>query len=116
MAFSPAVLLGFDGVAVLVYLGSISIHAVATHADLRCELGPFRWVVAGPRFHHWHHSADAGARDRNFATLLPVIDRILGTADLPTGWPTRYGLGPGAGGSEGWWSQPLHPLLPAARR
>jgi sterol desaturase/sphingolipid hydroxylase (fatty acid hydroxylase superfamily) len=38
-------------------------------------------VVNTPEWHHWHHSTDPEARDKNFG--LPVVDRIFGTAYLP---------------------------------
>jgi hypothetical protein len=34
----------------------------------------FRHVVATPAFHHWHHSADREAVDKNFAVHTPVWD------------------------------------------
>lgn len=59
------------------------------HANLR-------WLeqfVATPRFHHWHHVADAPL-DRNFASTLPVLDRLFGTLHLPArAWPAHYGIG-----------------------
>jgi len=51
-----------------------------------------RWIVT-PRFHHWHHSAQPEALDKNFAVHLPWIDKLFGTYHLPKDqWPTRYGL------------------------
>lgn len=87
----PLVLLGFDdaatGWAALVYFWQS--HFV--HANLRVRLGPLRWIVAGPEFHHWHHSVEV--QDRNFAGQLPFLDRIFGTAHLPVDRvPTAYGV------------------------
>lgn len=61
------------------------------HANVRMRLGPLEWLVATPGFHHWHHTA-AHPLDRNFAAMLPVLDRVFGTHYLPTGWPVAYGL------------------------
>ena len=62
------------------------------HANLRLRLGPLEWLIATPAFHHWHHNL-AEPRDRNFASMLPVIDRIFGTHHLPRkGWPAAYGI------------------------
>jgi sterol desaturase/sphingolipid hydroxylase (fatty acid hydroxylase superfamily) len=61
------------------------------HANLRWRFGPLEWLVATPAFHHWHHTL-AEPRDRNFASMLPCIDRLFGTHHLPRGqWPTAYG-------------------------
>jgi len=32
---------------------------------------PLRALVVSPRFHRWHHTDEANARDKNFAGLLP---------------------------------------------
>ncbi len=61
------------------------------HANIRVRLGPLEWVISSPAFHHWHHTNDEH-RDRNFAFVFPLIDRIFGTAWLPKYWPTAYGI------------------------
>jgi sterol desaturase/sphingolipid hydroxylase (fatty acid hydroxylase superfamily) len=62
------------------------------HANLRWRLGPLEWLIATPGFHHWHHVL-GGQRDCNYASMLPVIDRLFGTCHLPAHeWPERYGI------------------------
>ena len=62
------------------------------HANIHWRLGPLEWLVATPAFHHWHHTNDEN-RDRNYATLLPVMDRLFGTLHLPArAWPPNYGI------------------------
>ena len=61
------------------------------HANIRCRLGPVEWLISSPAFHHWHHTNDEH-RDRNFAAIFPLIDRIFGTAWLPRHWPPVYGI------------------------
>src|SRR5688572_32092692 len=51
----------------------------------RSDPAPLRWILATPRFHHWHHAAETEAMDKNFAVHLPLIDRLFGTAYLPEG-------------------------------
>lgn len=64
------------------------------HANVRWNLGWIDRLIATPRFHHWHHTRDAPL-DRNFASMLPVMDRIFGTLHLPKGqWPAAYGIAP----------------------
>ena len=62
------------------------------HANLRWRLGPLEWLVATPAFHHWHHTLN-GPIDRNYASMLPWLDRVFGTHHLPRDrWPTTYGI------------------------
>lgn len=62
------------------------------HANLRWRLGPLEWVVSTPAFHHWHHTL-AEPRNRNYASMLPWVDRIFGTHHLPRNrWPDAYGI------------------------
>lgn len=93
VTFVPIALLGFTESAVYAYLVFVSFHAVFIHANVRFRLKRLeRWVVT-PRFHHWHHSAEPEAIDKNFAVHLPWIDRVFGTYYLPRDrWPSQYGL------------------------
>jgi sterol desaturase/sphingolipid hydroxylase (fatty acid hydroxylase superfamily) len=62
------------------------------HANLRWRLGPLEWVFATPAFHHWHHTNDS-MRDRNYAAMLPWLDRLFGTYHMPRReWPAAYGI------------------------
>lgn len=62
------------------------------HANLRWRLGPLEHLLATPRFHHWHHGLE-GPFNRNYASMLPALDRIWGTLHLPpAAWPKAYGL------------------------
>jgi sterol desaturase/sphingolipid hydroxylase (fatty acid hydroxylase superfamily) len=91
--FVPISFLGFASGPVYAYLVFVSFHAVFIHANVRFKFTRLeRWVVT-PRFHHWHHSADEMARDKNFAVHLPWLDRLFGTYYCPGDrWPDRYGL------------------------
>jgi sterol desaturase/sphingolipid hydroxylase (fatty acid hydroxylase superfamily) len=52
-----------------------------------------RWLFASPGFHHWHHSNNREARDKNFAGQLSFLDALFGSLHLPRGQvPTAYGL------------------------
>lgn len=61
------------------------------HANVSWRLGWLERIVATPAFHHWHHTND-DKRDRNYAALLPWIDRLFGTHHLPKSWPPSYGI------------------------
>ena len=63
------------------------------HANLNWRLGWLENVISSPGFHHWHHTRGGPAEiDKNFAAMLPWIDRVFGTFYLPKHrWPAAYG-------------------------
>jgi lathosterol oxidase len=79
---------------IVAYLIFVTVHATWTHANF----GPTaKWaeeLLVQPRYHHWHHTSQKEAIDRNFAIHFPWIDRIFGTYYLPKdgGWPKSYGI------------------------
>jgi len=85
-------MLGFSQNIILAYLVFVTLHATWTH----CNFGPnVAWLepyVVMPRYHHWHHSSQKEAIDRNFAIHFPWIDRLFGTYYFPKVWPETYGL------------------------
>jgi sterol desaturase/sphingolipid hydroxylase (fatty acid hydroxylase superfamily) len=109
LGFVPVYVLGFADVAVYAYILLISFHAVFIHANARIEFGWLGRLIASPKFHHWHHTDDPAAIDKNFAVLLPVWDDLFGTALWRKDWPKAYGL---AGGQmpETWLGQLAHPF------
>ncbi len=92
LQFIPLYLLGFRAELFAGVAGGLGLYALLLHANARVRLGPLEALVSSPRFHHWHHSADAEGRDVNFAGLFPWVDRLFGTHHLPPErWPGRYG-------------------------
>lgn len=64
------------------------------HANLNISLPWFEQLLSTPRFHHWHHSRDEQV-NRNYASVLPIYDRLFGTLHLPAkAWPPSYGIAP----------------------
>lgn len=55
------------------------------HANLGWRLAAMERVLATPAFHAVHHSQDPREHDRNFAGMLPALDRIFGTYAAPRG-------------------------------
>jgi sterol desaturase/sphingolipid hydroxylase (fatty acid hydroxylase superfamily) len=80
---------------VLVVLGPLTIaHSAFVHANLDWTLGPFRYVIAGPVFHRWHHTAADRGGEKNFASTFPILDVLFGTFYMPEGeLPDKYGIG-----------------------
>ena len=98
-ALAPMVILGLAGpsrtsvgnmLAVLVLLAG-TFWGFFVHANVRWRLGLLEWLVATPKFHHWHHTK-TGLIDHNYAAMLPWIDRLFSTHNLPKEWPASYGI------------------------
>lgn len=61
------------------------------HANVKWRFGWLEAIISTPAFHHWHHTNDSNI-DKNYASLLPCLDRLFGTWYLPAGtWPSMYG-------------------------
>jgi len=79
---------------IVAYLFFVTIHATWCH----CNFGPtVRWLepwLIQPRYHHWHHTSEKAALDKNYAIHFPWIDKLFGTHYLPAdgSWPHTYGL------------------------
>jgi sterol desaturase/sphingolipid hydroxylase (fatty acid hydroxylase superfamily) len=86
----PLFVLGYDAG---VFAGAaifITLLAIFQHANVRLRFPVVRWIVPTPEWHHWHHAVDDAARDTNFG--LPLVDKLFGTAYLPTDRrPTGFG-------------------------
>ena len=90
----PIVALGFAPVAVAGIVPILTLMAILVHANLDWDWGPLRSVVVSPRFHRWHHTDEASARDKNFSGLLPLWDILFGTYHMPRGrTPEQFGTG-----------------------
>jgi len=91
--FAPLFALGFSDTSLRVYAVFVALVGVFLHANVRFRFGALEKIVATPRYHAFHHAAEAEAVDKNFAFHLPIIDRIFGTQYLPErAWPERYGI------------------------
>jgi sterol desaturase/sphingolipid hydroxylase (fatty acid hydroxylase superfamily) len=79
---------------VFVVLGPFTVaHSAFVHANLSWTLGPFKYVLAGPVFHRWHHTAVDRGGDRNFASTFPILDVLFGTYYMPSReLPDAYGV------------------------
>jgi sterol desaturase/sphingolipid hydroxylase (fatty acid hydroxylase superfamily) len=92
LTYIPIFVLDFSEQALVVYVFLVAAQATFIHANVRWEFRPLRSLVATPLFHHWHHSAERTAVDKNFAVHTPIWDILFGTYYVPGGWPTEYGL------------------------
>ena len=100
----------FSHEMLVAYLFFVNIHATWAH----CNFGPtIKWLepfLVQPRYHHWHHTPQTEAIDKNFAIHFPWIDKIFGTHYLPADkWPHSYGLH-NEKIPAGFWGQTFYPL------
>ena len=52
------------------------------------QFGFLKYLIVTPQYHHWHHSDNPSAYDKNFAIHFPFIDFLFGTYHLPGDqWP-----------------------------
>jgi sterol desaturase/sphingolipid hydroxylase (fatty acid hydroxylase superfamily) len=85
--------LGFDKTVMDWYIVIVGFQAVFNHANVHLPWGPVKYVIVTPDFHHWHHSSDDVAIDKNYAAHYAFLDRLFGTAIKgQTGFPEKYGV------------------------
>ena len=104
----PLLLLGFSVPTVAAHFIIRRFQGLFVHANLRITMGPLRWVIAGPAFHHWHHADIPAEETCNYAGEVPLVDWLFGTLHLPHAWPEEYGIGEQA--PEGYVGQLLWPF------
>lgn len=93
LVLSPIFLLGFSQRVIDAYVIIVGFQAVFNHCNVNVRLGPLRYVLVTPNFHHWHHSRDTEAVDKNYAAHFAFIDYLFGTAvRADRMWPDRYGV------------------------
>ena len=88
----PLFVLGFADSAIAIWAVAYQWQSLLVHSNTRLGLGPLRWLLATPQFHHWHHANEPQAFNKNFAGQLPFLDAMFGTLHLPgKAMPQRYG-------------------------
>src|SRR5437868_7186318 len=93
LVLAPIFVLGFSKEVIDAYIVVVGFQAVFNHANVSVRLGPLRYVIVTPNFHHWHHSQDDEALDKNYAAHFAFLDHLFGTAvQSERKWPERYGV------------------------
>ena len=70
-----------------------TFHSAFVHANLNWTLGPFKYVLATPVFHRWHHTSLEQGGNTNFAGTFPLWDILFGTFRMPENeLPNIYGV------------------------
>src|SRR5436305_3598667 len=89
----PLFALGFSSEAIGSYILVYYWQAYLVHANVRLNYGPLRYILVSPEFHHWHHSSEMEARDKNFAGMFSFYDLLFGSVYLPKGQkPKTFGV------------------------
>ena len=89
----PILLLQFEKSVVDAYIVIVGVQAVFNHANVNVRVGPLRHIIVTPNFHHWHHSQDREALDRNYAAHFAFLDHLFKTvAQSQRAWPANYGV------------------------
>jgi sterol desaturase/sphingolipid hydroxylase (fatty acid hydroxylase superfamily) len=93
VAVDVALLLAGISPNVMLWIGPFTIfHSAFVHANLNWTLGPFKYVIATPVFHRWHHTGLEEGGNTNFAGTFPIWDILFGTFYMPKDvLPQNYG-------------------------
>ena len=85
--------LGFHKQVIDYYIIIVGFQAVFNHANVSLPWGPLKYIIVTPDFHHWHHSSDKIALDKNYAAHFSFIDYLFGTAvKTDQRFPDAYGV------------------------
>jgi sterol desaturase/sphingolipid hydroxylase (fatty acid hydroxylase superfamily) len=93
--YLPLVILGVDDRVVFAILVFSLLIQELSHANLKWDWGPLRYLINSPRFHAWHHAMEMhGKGGQNFGVNLAVWDWLFGTAYWPghANAPAQYGF------------------------
>jgi sterol desaturase/sphingolipid hydroxylase (fatty acid hydroxylase superfamily) len=89
----PIYVLGFSRGVMDAYVVIVGFQAVLNHANVSLPWGFLRHLIVTPEFHHWHHSSDRAAIDRNYAAHFAFLDSLFGTkVRAERVFPEHYGV------------------------
>ena len=89
--------LGFSKQVMDIYIIIVGFQAVFNHSNVKLPeafgRAPLKYLIVTPDFHHWHHSSEQEALDRNYAAHFAFIDYLFGTAvKSDRRFPEKYGV------------------------
>ncbi len=76
----PIYVFGFEKSVMDAYIIIVGFQAVFNHANVHLPWGAIKYFLVTPDFHHWHHSSDDIAIDKNYAAHFSFLDYIFGSA------------------------------------
>lgn len=90
---SIMILMGISPVNILLVSPLELFMAYFVHSNLNITLGPFKYLIATPVFHRWHHSYCESGVAMNFGAIFSLWDVLFGTIYLPEKiLPNVYGI------------------------
>jgi len=93
LVLAPLFVIGFSEAVINAYIIIVGFQAVFNHANVHLPWGPLKYLIVTPDFHHWHHSQDDEAIDKNYAAHYSFLDYLFGTAvKSERKFPERYGV------------------------
>ncbi|WP_298962353.1 sterol desaturase family protein [uncultured Roseibium sp.] len=92
--FLESVVMGLSYILLLSWLGFptgsmgmgavlLTLHSMYVHLNVDWDHGPFKYVIASPRMHQWHHADFPEAYGKNLANIFPIFDLAFGTYFVP---------------------------------
>ena len=110
LVLAPLFVLGFSEAVINTYIIIVGFQAVLNHANVHVPWGPLRYLIVTPDFHHWHHSSDTEAIDKNYAAHYSFLDYLFFTAVKSNKrLPEKYGV-VGDYMPDGWVKQQTFPF------
>jgi sterol desaturase/sphingolipid hydroxylase (fatty acid hydroxylase superfamily) len=93
LVLAPIYVLGFSKEVIDAFIVIVGFQAVFNRANVSVKLGLLSYLIVTPNFHHWQHSRDQEALDRNCAAHYAFLDHLFGTA-VKAGreWLGDYGV------------------------
>jgi sterol desaturase/sphingolipid hydroxylase (fatty acid hydroxylase superfamily) len=89
----PLYVFGFEKSVMDMYIIIVGFQAVFNHANVHLPWGPLKYLIVTPDFHHWHHSSDDAAIDKNYAAHYAFLDYFFRTAvKTKERFPAKYGV------------------------
>lgn len=61
----------------------VQLHNMYVHLNLNIDHGRFKYLLASPVFHRWHHADAPEAYGKNLANVIPLYDVMFGTYYMP---------------------------------
>jgi sterol desaturase/sphingolipid hydroxylase (fatty acid hydroxylase superfamily) len=106
----PMYLIGYAESALYGYILLVYLSSVFIHSNIGIRFYWLEYIIATPRFHHWHHGVEKEAINKNYAVHFPALDMIFGTYYFPKNkWPKGYGI-EGNPVPKHYWNQFLYPF------
>jgi sterol desaturase/sphingolipid hydroxylase (fatty acid hydroxylase superfamily) len=88
----PFFFIGISANVLAPYVLFLALYPIYLHANVPWGYGPFRYLIASPAFHRWHHTAEQAGLDKNLSGLFPIVDALFGTLYFPKRASSVYGL------------------------